>query len=109
MRGNVAFGDEPIAEGELRFVPIKGTVAPVAGALIADGLYEVTNKGGVPVGTYRVEIMGYRELPKDPGDDLEIEAREQYVPAEFNERSNLEVVVEKGATSMRQDFQLTKP
>lgn len=114
VSGKASYAGVPIENGEIRFYPQAGTKGPVSGAAIANGRYEAKAKGGVPVGTHRVEIIGYRppsgapavsdeaaELPGGGGG-----APEQYVAAKFNEQSTLELVVEPTANTMEKDFDL---
>src|SRR6185295_6699697 len=92
--GTVKFGGKPMQTGTILFVPTEGTKTPPGAAQIIDGKYRVEARGGVPVGTHKIEIEAYRPLP--PNSPIAIEAariqkehpnldfpptREQYVPA----------------------------
>jgi len=59
VSGSVTVGGEPVAEGQVRFVPIDGMSGPASLGRIADGHYRIESRGGVPVGTHRVEIVVY--------------------------------------------------
>ncbi|MBN1396287.1 MAG: hypothetical protein JW959_14785 [Pirellulales bacterium] len=60
LEGNVVCGGKKVAAGNVRFVPIAGTKGPVTVAPIIDGRYRATNRGGVPFGQHRVEIIAQR-------------------------------------------------
>ena len=61
--GEVTYQGAPLEQGKIRLVPTAQTQAPVAGATIDDGKYEINNRGGVMPGTYRVEIVAYQVDP----------------------------------------------
>lgn len=88
VSGTVTLDAQPIANGEIRFHPIDGTPGPVSGAPIRDGQYVAQGKGGVPIGTHRVVITGFRP-GKNAAASPEGGAVEQYVPARFNDQSIL--------------------
>jgi hypothetical protein len=88
LSGTVTYQGQPVKEGLIRFIPIKGTEGPSWGAHIIDGRYKAAGKGGVPVGTHKVEILAYRTKPQParpaglPSSGFELDApapREQYV------------------------------
>lgn len=115
VQGNVSFNDKPIDYGMIRFYPTEGTLGPVSGAQIHQGRYEASGKGGIPVGTHRVEIQGFRagqsavapegsSLAAIPG-GLEGPA-EQYLPEEYNRQTTLTVVVKSSRKPITHDFHL---
>ena len=63
ISGRITFQGKPIEDGNIRFVPIKGTKGPATVGKIIGGNYTATARGGVPVGTLRVEVEAYRPLP----------------------------------------------
>ena len=88
VTGTVTLDTQPIANGEIRFHPIDGTQGPVSGAPIRDGKYIAQGKGGVPFGTHRVVITGFRP-GRNAAANPEGGPVEQYVPAKFNDQSIL--------------------
>lgn len=59
--GNVTCGDAKVTMGMLRFAPIEaGGGLPSTSGRIVDGQYRLDQKGGVPLGKYRVEIDARR-------------------------------------------------
>ena len=113
VTGAVTYCGEPIKSGQIRFVPTKENHGPMWGAHIIDGKYLADGKGGVPVGSYHVEILAYRvperyanlaENARPPGGDM---ATEQYLPAKFNADTTLEFVVDPGSGRIKKDFNLT--
>ena len=59
--GEVRCGGQPVDTGEVRLVPIQGTLGWVSSSRILDGVYRIDARGGVPVGTYRVEVDALRK------------------------------------------------
>ena len=116
VSGKVTFHGVPLKSGEIRFIPIKGTEGPMWGALIADGQYTADGKGGVPVGTHRIEILatstkgpseGGRGLDGPPRPGMNAASRKPYIPAKYNRQSTLEITIEPGSGGIVKDFALT--
>ncbi len=117
VSGTVSYGGEPIKAGQIRFIPSKGTKAPTSGAEIIDGRYTAEARGGVPVGTHRVEILAHRpnarfrelteSLPPD-ATELERPPRQQYMPAKYNTNSELEITIEPGSGTITENYELTE-
>lgn len=110
VSGTVSYAGQEIAEGEIRFVPTEGTIAPSSSAIIKDGAYRADHKGGVPVGTHRVEIRAYRpdedvtgEIPGVPEGEV---PKEQFLPAKYNAESDLTLTVESGSDPITKDYDL---
>lgn len=113
VSGAVTYDGQPVADGEVRFVPTKGTEAPSSSAMISGGAYKAEFKGGVPVGIHRVEIRGYRPkaggaAEETPGVAAGETLKEQYLPAKYNAKSELELTVESGSAPITKDFALVK-
>jgi hypothetical protein len=115
--GKVAYQGQPVADGEIRFTPIKGTTGPLSVAKIVDGQYRADRLGGVPVATQRVEVLAYRADPRYKGQEknkppmfsaAEWPPKVQYLPEKYNTKSELEAVVEAGGGEVRHDFELAK-
>lgn len=59
VSGAVTFKGKQVEKGQIRFIPIDGTKGPVTIDPVDQGQFTTKNTGGVPVGTHRVEILGY--------------------------------------------------
>lgn len=107
VSGKVTYQGQPVADGSILLVPVKGTKGPQAGAQITDGLYRVTAGGGVPMGTHHVEIRAYRPASgaKRPAPLQDRQGKQQYLPEEYNDKSTLEATVDRGG-EQTQDFDL---
>jgi len=114
VSGEVSYQGEPVRAGVIRFHPIKGTRTSMWGAYVVEGKYTTRKGGGVPVGTHRVEILGFRvegggqagvEAPAIDG-GLAARPREQYIPPKYNTRTELEVTLEPGQRETVKDFHL---
>lgn len=114
VSGMVTYEGKPVAEGRIRFVPTKGTAGPVSIAKIVDGHYRADAKGGVPVATQRVEIIAYdrdsnnRDQSGNLPAGIGASERGQYLPAKYNDNSELELIVESTRDEIRKDFKLSK-
>ena len=106
VRGAVSYNGELVPNGEIRFYPIEGTAGSVSGGPIKDGQYVASSRGGVPVGTHRVEISGYRASTKALDGDLAVEGGPAvpYIPAKFNSQSELRAEIERSTKTL--DFNL---
>jgi hypothetical protein len=102
VAGKVTLDGQPVGQGFIRFFPIQGTEGPMWGAQIIDGNYRADGKGGVPVGTHRVEIEAFRAVRnanpnpgnfEDFGGTGPAVAEVQYVPLRYNAESELELIV----------------
>ncbi|MBN72552.1 MAG: hypothetical protein CME32_25140 [Gimesia sp.] len=109
VTGTVTLDGAPLEGGVIRFRPLPE--GPIAAGKIRDGKYEVTNKGGVPIGKQRVEIKGAPILPADTaGMSLgEIDAATKPaipVPDKYHKNSELEADIEAGGDPLVLDFDL---
>lgn len=105
VRGTVTLDDQPVRDGQIRFVPQGDTLGPVTIEAIKEGQYRCAHSGGVPVGTHRVEILAFHPddpEPKEPGE----RSRRQLVPAKFNRESQLTVTISSDDGEVVQDFAL---
>ena len=117
VSGSVTVGGKPVATGQVRFVPIRGTPGPASLGQITDGEYRIEARGGVPVGTHRVEIVEYGKGAWD-GRGFEPRTLEEEVAAPqvatsaagpyAGKNSPLEVEV-KATGEARFDFDLPAP
>ena len=110
VSGKVTYAGQPVADGEIRFVPAEGTQAPVSTALIVDGAYSVNHKGGAPLGTHRIEVLAYRakagESEEIPGATEGSAAKEQFIPEKHNAKSKLEITVSTAGEAIVKDVEL---
>ena len=108
VRGKAAYAGTPVKNGEIRFFPIDGTPGPVSGAPIIDGNYEVTQRGGVPVGSHRVEVEAFRSSQAYPELNAEGGHRQQFLPSKYNTVSELTVAVPGEHAVFTYDLDLPK-
>lgn len=111
--GTVTYQGQPLKEGEIRLVPRDGAKLPSSAGYIVDGAYTLDAKGGVPVGTYTIQIEAYRVLPetatqKSPPSNQDIPpSRKQFIPRKYNVDSQLELAIPPGSGRVTKDLQLT--
>lgn len=106
VSGTVSYRGEPVERGLIRFIPILETKGPASGAVIENGTYEARARGGIPLGTYRVEIQGMRPTggprPKGlQGLDSIPEPMEQYLPKKYNTNSEFTLTIESSGPMTR--------
>lgn len=107
VSGTVRYAGKPIPHGQIRFTPLDDTSGPISGGVIKDGQYVAEGKGGVPLGNHRVEVRAYRPAKsRNPSDQAEGGASEQYIPGKFNGASNLQVTITEESNSAPVDFDL---
>jgi hypothetical protein len=113
LGGTVTMNGKPIPDGTIRFMPVAAAAVPMAGADIKDGKYVANNRGGVPVGTHRIEIEAYRVAPNavKPGQPTPPMTRGipriQYIPKRYNVGSQVQITVEPGSLEITKNFDLT--
>lgn len=59
VTGAVTYNGKPVEKGQIRFIPIGAPGGPVTVDPVEQGKYSTKNTAGVPVGTHRIEILGY--------------------------------------------------
>lgn len=107
ITGTVNLDGKPVAEGDIRFIPMEGTEGGDAGAAIRDGKYKIAAPE-LAEGKYRVRIRGYKQSGKfepDPLGGPPIKGIVQIVPREYSGPVSKEVrEIIRGAN--RFDFDL---
>jgi hypothetical protein len=114
VAGTVTYRGEPIKRGVIRFVPSRGTIAPVSVGPILDGKYACTYHGGVPVGTHKIEVTALRHKRQQsaaPASDLvgrdEGGEMEQFIPEKYNTQTTLEITIPSGSGKTTKNLDLT--
>jgi hypothetical protein len=107
VSGKASFKGKPVEIGQVRFIPVESTRAPITVENIRDGAYNTKSSGGVPVGSYRVEIRmfdseEYQNAPRVPGSP----GLKQLLPAKYNSDSQLKMTIDSGSGSIEHDFSL---
>ena len=98
VSGMVTFNGEPIADGSISFIPTDGNGGPSAGGSILAGKYSIAQSKGPMIGMNRVEIVAVRETGKmvSYGAGPEMPERISYIPAKYNEVSELTEDLKQG-------------
>ncbi len=101
VSGQVAFDGRTIESGTIVFIPTSSAPGTSATGEITAGKFAIPVKTGPSLGTHRVEILAMRNngkkeagSPYPPGtmvDDIE-----QYIPARYNHKSELQADVKSG-------------
>jgi hypothetical protein len=108
VSGKVVFDGKPINNGRIRFTPDANSRVPSSGANIGNGQYLANLHGGVPVGTYKVEIEAYDENGLSSDEPPGMQVRRNKLPEKYNANSQLTLKVESGSRNMTKDFELSK-
>ena len=110
VSGKVLFENTPLAEAELTFHPVQGTVVPLPVAVTGvDGQFQATtwsDNDGIPVGDYVVTIV-WKKL-KQQGEE-QIRSGPNQLPAMYADpkKSPLRCSIKEG-DNMLPDFQLKR-
>ena len=94
--GTVTLDGEELPEGSIEFVPIAGTTGPTAGGSIRGGKYCIAGEDGIFAGRFRVKITANRKTGEQAMDlyrGVKFDVEKQYLPARYNEKSQLEAEV----------------
>jgi hypothetical protein len=109
VNGQVTLDGTALSSGTIMMIPINKNAGPSIGCEIVDGRYNVPASRGPLRGTkYRVEI---RSIDPDSGSKKNplsgtFPVFLDRVPAAYNSRSQLELVVPEDASRLENDFQL---
>ena len=115
VSGTVTLNGEPIPKGGIQFIPTATTDAPVNTATIDNGAYLADARGGLLVGTYRIEIYAYRDNPevREPKPDAQLPRalgsnvpRRQYLDKRHNADSQLTITIEQGQKTVVKNVEL---
>ncbi|HWL11252.1 MAG TPA: hypothetical protein VNQ76_22795 [Planctomicrobium sp.] len=106
LYGQVTLNGKSLETGTVHLIPLDGDRAKMSGAEIVNGSYDVSNKGGVIPGEYRVEFTAMKSIPPYIGGDGSEVTVEQYLPPKFNEKSEFTLSVEGKSRSMKHHFEL---
>jgi hypothetical protein len=107
VRGKVTLDGEPVAAGNIAFLPTAAG-GKKAAAAIEQGAYAIPASEKLLPGSYRVEISWHKPTGRkiasaDPG--MTIDETREAVPAKYNSNSTL--TVEIGSGEVEQDFALS--
>lgn len=113
VEGEVTYDGQPVAAGTLRLFPLDGTPGFGAEAPIVKGRYSTKIDEGLFAGRYRLEVRATKttgpiKMPSEdiPGMSTPAEFRYEYLPADYNDQSTLEVILEPGEN--RHPLKLTR-
>jgi len=109
VQGTVTLDDQPIEKGTITFRPLAGTEGPTSGSEIVDGNYSISAEQGIFAGEFRVEITADRDTGRtwtDPDRGTVFPVYEQYLPARYNQQSELTAEITAGDDNSL-DFTLT--
>jgi hypothetical protein len=109
VSGEVQWKGQPLDQGSIQFVP-EDSHGTMVGSGISNGHYTLPNPPGLPAGKYRVRINSLSGASTSPGSipDMHLGNPEstERIPADYNEKTTLEVEVTSGG-SRTFDFDLT--
>ncbi|MBN2294267.1 MAG: hypothetical protein JXM70_17700 [Pirellulales bacterium] len=110
VSGQITLDGQPLQQGSILFVPVKGTKGVVTGGEIKDGQYHLSGNDGPAVGQNRVEIRAVRKTgrmvpkPMAPAGEM-VEETGEAIPARFNSQSTIEAEIKPGDNTA--NFELT--
>jgi hypothetical protein len=105
VRGQVTFEGQPLEQGDIAFIPDRGTAGVSEGAQIRNGQYELSK--GLVVGNYSVEIHAWKHTGKRvKGPYGETDERVNLLPKQYSKNSSLRFTSADDPDHL--DFHLTK-
>lgn len=113
VSGTITFDGAPVAEGVISLQPTGDTEGPSAGGHVQAGRYTIAAARGPFPGRYRVEITASRKTGRvvkaeGLGDGNQtIDESEQFIPAQYNAKSTLEVEIKAGRNTANFDLKST--
>lgn len=109
VSGQVTFDGQPLANGQVVFEP-RGQ-GRMAIAQLVDGRYAIAAERGPTAGEYIVRITASRTTgekasggPTSTGELRDV--HEQFLPAKYNDASELKIQIDPAAGDVEQDFEL---
>lgn len=95
VSGTITLDGKPVESGSVLLIPLQD--GPTAGRAFTGGKFHIAQSDGPSPGPYRVEITAFRGtgemIPDGDFPDKLEERQEQYIPARYNDQSELEVQV----------------
>ena len=105
--GTVTLDGNPLEEGQVTFTPQPGTSGPTGGGKVQNGQFTIESDAGIVAGSYRVEITASRksgqQIPDPTGRMVDLV--EQYIPARYNEQSELTNQLTDGTNNLEYKLQ----
>lgn len=112
LTGKVTYQGKPLEDGDISFRPASGTNAPATSTVIKNGTYSASDRAAIAIGTFNVEIRGYKKREGAVKDSAGFERpgvdnREQILPDKFNTKSTIDpVTIVTGKSTQTKDFDL---
>jgi len=108
VKGTVTFDGKPVDNGMALFVPESGVEGPPVPVTIVDGKFEVPASAGPTVGRNGVQITATKKTGKIiTFQGEQNEEIVQYIPARYNEQTDLKVTVSVDEAENQFEFPLT--
>jgi hypothetical protein len=105
VQGTIRLGEVPLANGQIRYIPMGETSGPAAVAAITDGQYAFNEADGPIVGTHRIEIESLDRFDFELDDEQAFARSAESgklrkrplnpIPAIYNVKSKLTATVER--------------
>ena len=105
VTGEVKLQGQLVADGQIRFIPQKGTAGPITIEPIKGGKYACKYGGGVPIGEHRVEIRAWDPKVPEPVGPGAL-PRPQLAPEKYNTKSELTLTLNGSSGAITKDFEL---
>jgi hypothetical protein len=111
VSGTVTLGGRPLSRGAIQFMPVAAGEGVIAGAIIADGKFNIPRAQGPVLGTYSVSITSESPSEAPPGPPgptiANVKSAADQVPEKYNTKTSLTRTVEAGRPNTF-DFDLQK-
>ena len=112
IHGKISVNGAPLDEAEIQFVPVTSTGGDQLGTVVSKGEFTLADSERLKAGEYQVQIRAYRSSGKKIWDGMGdgtkknmVDDLKQYIPAKFNDTSELKVAIKTGNNEFSKDLQ----
>lgn len=112
IHGKISANGAPLDEAEIQFVPVTSTGGEQLGTVVSKGEYTLADPERLKEGEYQVQIRAYRKSGKKIWDGMGdgsnknmVEELKQFIPAKYNDTSELKVAIKAGNNEFSTDLQ----
>ena len=112
IHGKISVNGTPLDEAQIQFVPVTSTGGDQLGTVVSKGEYTFADPDRLKEGQYQVQIRAYKSSGKKIWDGMGdgtnknmVDDLKQYIPAKYNDTSELKVAIKAGNNEFNTDLQ----
>lgn len=115
VHGKITADGVPLEQAEMKFVPVESTGKEDIGTVVTSGQYLLEDSERLKEGEYQVQIRAFRSTGKKVWDGMGdgtnknmVEDVKQFIPAKYNDASELRVTLKRGNNEFNTDLKIPK-